>query len=987
MEAFLNPWYMVAGGAMVSSPVLIHLINRMRFRRIRWAAMEFLLKSQKRNRRRLIIEQLILLLLRCLLVILAALLVARFVGSALGLTPTSSTTHVVILDDTLSMADRAPQNQSPGPDCFSVAKQQIKELAKYASEANSTQRLIILPMSNPKQKIFDDSLNKQGILGKLAVTLDGLTPTLLHADTLAAIEEARTTLGNSRESKRWLHLVSDFRDADWGRKSGTERLYETLTQVADTGANVTFIDTAAPARPTSGSRQVDPHNNYAVLSLRPEKRVAPGGTNVNFTVELANYGTDTREKVFLSVYLDGAEDHNASTYYNAPPPGGKPIAHTFPMLFTSPDEGEKSKFHRITVKAQTAPDQPLDATTGLSADNAAHAIIEVRREVPTLVIDGAAEEGLKPGGDTNTIENALKSATGNEAVKVVVAGLDELLRPDLEREYAAIYLLNVEKIAGRKDKEGKGADLPLKRLQQYVKNGGNVAFFTGDRIDVNHYNKVLFNEYEGLFPIPLERQASDEISKEEIERRRNSTAPKIYVLEAEHTITRGIAPLQSSIPDLIIARHTPAKDRLAWAEPSWSRQGDLTELITLANLRQLNNNTRTQIQTLVKRLPVDETEMNKLFAGRPAEFRKDLVKYIPLLEAHRDRIIQASLGKEDKMYLVAEAFDDMLQGRNPNPVKEEPKVDDKTKKVSLVDFWALSEVKTLKEDIQNFRKDALYGSPLVVTRRYGKGNVVACLTTAGSKWSGWSGGELGGVSSFTFPMLIVDLQKFLTHGGDAGGRMVGDSVMLELDPKRYQNQVQFVRQAEEGRADPGKAPETNPDLRAPLGMKAEPVVKLPMTEGVYRVKLESKEPGAQFVRLFPLSQGAPKEPMAGEKPGEAGASTNSEERWYAYNLDTLAESNLRRAATHEVVRPTAAGTEDAQQKGKLQWFDPKLSQDTLRERKADLSEMPWLFLLFLIVLVVEQALAVHLSFHARGTDASHAGSAPAAPAAAVPAAA
>src|SRR5207302_7075282 len=95
MELFLNPWYMVAGGAMVSSPILIHLINRMRFKRIRWAAMEFLLKSQKRNRRRLIIEQLILLLLRCLLVLLAAFLVARFVGELIA-GQGQGNTHLVV---------------------------------------------------------------------------------------------------------------------------------------------------------------------------------------------------------------------------------------------------------------------------------------------------------------------------------------------------------------------------------------------------------------------------------------------------------------------------------------------------------------------------------------------------------------------------------------------------------------------------------------------------------------------------------------------------------------------------------------------------------------------------------------------------------------------------------------------------------------------------------------------------------------------------
>src|SRR6476646_8280717 len=99
LEFFANPGYLAAGGALVSSPIIIHLINRMRFRRIRWAAMEFLLKSQKRNRRRLIIEQLILLALRILLVLLVAFLVARWVyGSDKG---GQSTLHVILMDDTL----------------------------------------------------------------------------------------------------------------------------------------------------------------------------------------------------------------------------------------------------------------------------------------------------------------------------------------------------------------------------------------------------------------------------------------------------------------------------------------------------------------------------------------------------------------------------------------------------------------------------------------------------------------------------------------------------------------------------------------------------------------------------------------------------------------------------------------------------------------------------------------------------------------------
>src|SRR5271170_5175177 len=106
MDFFLHPAYMVAGGVLVSSPILIHLINRMRFKRIRWAAMEFLLKSQKRNRRRLIIEQLILLLLRILLVLLIALIVARFIGLFFGPIQPQTSQHLILLDDTASMNDQ-----------------------------------------------------------------------------------------------------------------------------------------------------------------------------------------------------------------------------------------------------------------------------------------------------------------------------------------------------------------------------------------------------------------------------------------------------------------------------------------------------------------------------------------------------------------------------------------------------------------------------------------------------------------------------------------------------------------------------------------------------------------------------------------------------------------------------------------------------------------------------------------------------------------
>src|SRR5437870_3515539 len=155
-ELFLNPANMVIGGALISSPIIIHLINRMRFKRVRWAAMEFLLKSQKRNRRRLIIEQLILLALRCLLIALAGFLVARFVGETIGQNPV---VHLVVLDDTLSMGDRSKE-EGEEKVAFDAAKKRVHDICSDALKANSQQRLVLVTLSNLEEKKFEeDRLN------------------------------------------------------------------------------------------------------------------------------------------------------------------------------------------------------------------------------------------------------------------------------------------------------------------------------------------------------------------------------------------------------------------------------------------------------------------------------------------------------------------------------------------------------------------------------------------------------------------------------------------------------------------------------------------------------------------------------------------------------------------------------------------------------------------------------------------------------------
>src|SRR5712691_8045282 len=71
---FLTPLTALATLAGATSiPIIIHLLNRKRYRVVPWAAMRFLLAAQKRTVRKLRIEQWLLLAIRTLLILLLIL--------------------------------------------------------------------------------------------------------------------------------------------------------------------------------------------------------------------------------------------------------------------------------------------------------------------------------------------------------------------------------------------------------------------------------------------------------------------------------------------------------------------------------------------------------------------------------------------------------------------------------------------------------------------------------------------------------------------------------------------------------------------------------------------------------------------------------------------------------------------------------------------------------------------------------------------------
>ncbi|MDP7286670.1 MAG: BatA domain-containing protein, partial [Phycisphaerae bacterium] len=71
--SFVSPMIFWIGLGTVAVPIIIHLLNRRRFRIRQWAAMQFLNRSIHVRSTELRLRDFLLLLLRCLAVLLLAL--------------------------------------------------------------------------------------------------------------------------------------------------------------------------------------------------------------------------------------------------------------------------------------------------------------------------------------------------------------------------------------------------------------------------------------------------------------------------------------------------------------------------------------------------------------------------------------------------------------------------------------------------------------------------------------------------------------------------------------------------------------------------------------------------------------------------------------------------------------------------------------------------------------------------------------------------
>lgn len=485
-----NPALFLAGAAAVSIPIIIHLLNKRKFKIVDWAAMEFLLDADKKNRRRIRLENLILLLLRCLAVLLIALLLARpFVPTArtAGLIDAAQFEQIELLDDSLSMQVRLGNESA-----WEIARKRLTDMVRSLAEERGDNSLTLLVTSRPDQPLLHAAHLSPYSADEINATIERLEAGDGVANLDAALQELESYLASQPPNvNRVVYLVSDLRQRDWN--SGSSSQEAPLARLREISKNATACYVLDVGEGED--------SNLAVTAIKPEGTLVARVAS-RFDVTATNFGSKEVRDLRLKFLAGDALPLVEEVERLAP---GESVTRSFTFSFAAEEEGEepagRAALTPRRVKVELSTLQPGESDR-LLADSTAYYPARLVRGIPALIVDGDPSAAFGKS-ESFYLKRAL-APTGPVPSGVVVDVVTESEIDSLTLDkYEVIFLCNVYRLG---DKTAEN----LARLEKWTQAGGGLVLMPGDQIDEVFFNDHYYRDGAGLSPLKLEKIQGDE---------------------------------------------------------------------------------------------------------------------------------------------------------------------------------------------------------------------------------------------------------------------------------------------------------------------------------------------------------------------------------------------------------------------------------------------------------------------------------------------
>ncbi|MCB9651850.1 MAG: VWA domain-containing protein, partial [Deltaproteobacteria bacterium] len=447
--SFLNP-LMLLGLLAAAVPIVIHLIHKRRPRPQYFGAIELVLRSVERVERRWRLRRLLLLLSRVALLAMLALAAA---GPLLGREAERGTSSAgperlaIVLDGSLSMRARYG-----GTSSFARALTAARNLVDRMGPEDQA---VLVLAGRPNRLLVDRPTPDRGQLLRL---LDSLEPGYGPAELGEAVSTAVTALGTPKDAApegegeapevaARVVVLSDLAqhafqsaaalDVPGTRSKARVEVVDVLEEAAKVRANHAIARAEAVNVPGEAPRTVE-------VRARVQSFSTEGGGAQPLDITLRSQERDLEA---------GSVDVVPGTIVD------KALRHAF------------DRPGHIPVTVALEPD-------ALAEDDVRHVVVEVRRPVRTLIVDGAPS-GVPKEDEVFYLERALLAGAADQPPPRVITA-DDLSRTDL----AAFDVVMLAGVATFTRADGA-------RLAEHVERGGGLFISATEGLDVDLYNAEL----------------------------------------------------------------------------------------------------------------------------------------------------------------------------------------------------------------------------------------------------------------------------------------------------------------------------------------------------------------------------------------------------------------------------------------------------------------------------------------------------------------
>jgi hypothetical protein len=431
---FLAPLMLIGIGG-VALPIVIHLIGRRRARKVRFAAIDFLLGSDRKVKRRLRLREILLLFARILACLAVPLALAKPFTACEAAGP---------------IVARGPQAAVLVVDNSFASGYQIGGEALLSRSRERARRIL-------------DQLGPEAEVAVVAAAEGADSPTELSRDHLRLRDQIRSIGASARPAD----LTGSLRRAGQLTAGSSQASRTVYLLGLPSASSLRAGESPWPAERAPRLNLVDPAegkslDNLAVTGVEVEPDPESGVRGLRVTAELKNFGTRAVRDRGMALRVDG-----------------RVVARG--LVSVAAGQTQRKQFTASMPAGQRSAEVVIEAAEdGLAIDDRRFALAALREEVAILLVNGDPRT-VRHEDELFYLAAALRPGDrGDSGAVLTTTTADELPGAKLD-DFAVVILANVPALPRAE----------VDRLRRWVEAGGGLLTAVGSHLDVDEYNKSM----------------------------------------------------------------------------------------------------------------------------------------------------------------------------------------------------------------------------------------------------------------------------------------------------------------------------------------------------------------------------------------------------------------------------------------------------------------------------------------------------------------